>query len=241
MKHRNLPEKDKVNDKVVDKSLILDILELICTQDPRELEAGLQPLDLEIERGVKQRRREHRAILQQQRLAMESTSQGVTRDTPEQEGEHHVLNPQNDPRRAPVQNDYQEVSIEEHDHIPPQVPSPRRQGMPQQGYQPPHEDLPLGYQGQSSYQGGSSQFGYHGNQSHQPRPTVEAPKGRSLENLFQAIQNLNAKVDQVAAHNKMLENQFSNQASPSSNKAIGKLSAYSENPKGVDLEVVFHS
>nr|GMD14226.1 acyltransferase-like protein At1g54570, chloroplastic isoform X1 [Ipomoea batatas] len=62
---------------------------------------GLQPLDLEIERGVKQRRREHRAILQQQRLAMESTSQGVTRDTPEQEGEHHVLNPQNDPRRTP--------------------------------------------------------------------------------------------------------------------------------------------
>nr|GLL27507.1 uncharacterized protein LOC109169433 [Ipomoea trifida] len=218
---------------------------------------GLQPLDLEIERGVKQRRREHRAILQQQRLAMESTSQGVTRDTPEQEGEHHVLNLQNDPRRAPVQNDYQEVSIEEHDHIPPQVPSPRRQGMPQQGYQPPHEDPPLvdapqrnpphapppyhhpypphppyhyryyyppgpppQPQGQSSYQGhqgGSSQFGYHGNQSHQPRPTVEAPKGRSLENLFQAIQNLKAKVDQVAAHNKMLENQFANQVSPSSN------------------------
>nr|GLL44388.1 methanol O-anthraniloyltransferase-like [Ipomoea trifida] len=74
---------------------------------------------------------------------MESTSQGVTRDTPEQEGEHHVLNPQNDPRRTPVQNDYQQVPIEEHDHIPPQVPSPRHQGMPQQGYQPPHGDPPL--------------------------------------------------------------------------------------------------
>nr|GMD54289.1 uncharacterized protein LOC109169433 [Ipomoea batatas] len=104
---------------------------------------GLQPLDFEIERDVKQRRRENRAILQQQRVAMESTSQGVTRDTPEQEGEHHVLNPQNDPRRAPVQNDYQQVPIEEHDHTPPQVPSPRRQGMPPQGYQPPHEDPPL--------------------------------------------------------------------------------------------------
>nr|GMD29197.1 hypothetical protein Iba_chr08fCG0850 [Ipomoea batatas] len=104
---------------------------------------GLQPLDLEIERGAKQRRREHRAILQQQRLVMESTSQGVTRDTPEQEGEHHVLNPQNDQRRTPVQNDYQQVPIEEHDHIPPQVPSPRHQGMPQHGYQPPHGDPPL--------------------------------------------------------------------------------------------------
>nr|GMD60265.1 hypothetical protein Iba_chr12aCG9480 [Ipomoea batatas] len=105
---------------------------------------GLQPLDLEIERGVKQRRRERRAILQQQKVAMESTSQGVTRDSPEQEGEHHVLNPQNDPRRAPVQNDYQQVSIKEHDHIPPQVHSPRHQGMPQQGYQPPCGEPPLG-------------------------------------------------------------------------------------------------
>ncbi|XP_019173859.1 PREDICTED: uncharacterized protein LOC109169433 [Ipomoea nil] len=91
-----------------------------------------------------------------------------------------------------------------------------------------------GYHGQASYQGhqgGPSQFGYHGNQPHPPRPTTEAPKGRSLEDLFQAIQNLNAKVDQVVAHNKMLENQIANQASPSRNKVIGKLPAYSENPK----------
>nr|GLL41857.1 uncharacterized protein LOC109169433 [Ipomoea trifida] len=342
---------------------------------------GLQPLDLEIERGVKQRRRERRAILQQQKVAMESTSQGVTHDTPEQEGEHHVLNPQNDPRRAPVQNDYQQVSIEEHDHISPQVASLRHQGMLQQGYQPPRGEPPLGNApqrnpphapppyhhpypprlpyhygyyyplgpppqpqvphdqmppprdsttgsdypsgsyscvsvyfyttasttlsylyasstcceicgggyasvdcyiletrsqgshgamvehvdhvdyGRSSgpyqrnfqhqvnahpgfpwgnplgaanpigvaswvsssqgHQGGPSQFGYHGNQSHSPRPAIEAPKGRSLEDLFQAIQKLNVKVDQVAAHNKMLENQIANQASPSSNNNDG--------------------
>jgi len=52
-----------------------------------------------------------------------------------------------------------------------------------------------------------------------------------LEDLFQAIQKLNAKVDQVVAHNEMLENQIANQASPSSNKAIGMLLAYLENPR----------
>nr|GMC95745.1 uncharacterized protein LOC109184133 isoform X2 [Ipomoea batatas] len=121
-------------DRVREAQLLLQEWQMANGGD-EQLPTGPQPLP--------RWRREHRAILQQQRLAMESTSQGVTRDTLEQEGEHHVLNPQNDPRRAPVQNDYQEVSIDEHNHIPPQVPSPRRQGMPQQGYQPPHEDPPL--------------------------------------------------------------------------------------------------
>ncbi|XP_031116691.1 uncharacterized protein LOC116020354 [Ipomoea triloba] len=117
-------------------------------------------------------------------------------------------------------------------------PTPGFQG--QQGYKGNYQGTQQqwrpnqGYHGQSSYQGhqgGPSQFGYYRNQSHPPRATVEAPKGRSLEDLFQAIQNLNAKVNQVAAHNKMLESQIANQASPSSNKAIDKLPAYSKNPR----------
>ncbi|XP_019183936.1 PREDICTED: uncharacterized protein LOC109178838 [Ipomoea nil] len=55
-----------------------------------------------------------------------------------------------------------------------------------------------------------------------PRATIP-----SEERFKQVIERL----DQLSAHNKMLENQLANQASTSSTKVTGKLTAYPENPR----------
>ncbi|XP_019189873.1 PREDICTED: uncharacterized protein LOC109184332 [Ipomoea nil] len=73
------------------------------------------------------------------------------------------------------------------------------------------------------------------NQPKQALPNVEAPASSNLEALMEKLLKahiqLTERVDQISAHNKMLENQLANQASTSSTKVTGKLPASTENPR----------
>ncbi|XP_019155796.1 PREDICTED: uncharacterized protein LOC109152581 [Ipomoea nil] len=109
---------------------------------------------------------------------------------------------------------------------------------------------PPGFQGQQYYRGGHSQQfrptqGYQApvNQPRQTLSNAEAPSSSNLEAMMEkllksqmqseerVIKQLTERVDQLSAHNKMLENQLANQASTSSTRVTRKLPACPENPR----------
>nr|GMC90711.1 uncharacterized protein LOC109152581 [Ipomoea batatas] len=108
---------------------------------------------------------------------------------------------------------------------------------------------PPGFQRQSNYRGAPPQQfghnqGFQGSHS-QPRPqlpTLEAPPPPIWEAMMQMMlksqlqseeryKQMSEKIDQLSAHNKMLERQIANQASTSSTKVTGKSPACPENPR----------
>nr|GLL29593.1 uncharacterized protein LOC109185573 [Ipomoea trifida] len=110
---------------------------------------------------------------------------------------------------------------------------------------------PPGFQGQQNFRGGPTQQ-FRSTQGFQPQaptiqpspplPTLEAPPPPNWEAMMQMMlksqlqseeryKQMSEKIDQLSAHNKMLERQIANQASTSSTKVTGKLPACSENPR----------
>ncbi|XP_019170955.1 PREDICTED: uncharacterized protein LOC109166457 [Ipomoea nil] len=78
-------------------------------------------------------------------------------------------------------------------------------------------------------------------QSQSQLPALKAPPPQNLEAMMcmllksqlqseERIDQVNERLDQLSAHNNMLENQLANQASTSSTKVTGKLPACTENP-----------
>nr|GLL42239.1 uncharacterized protein LOC109152581 [Ipomoea trifida] len=110
---------------------------------------------------------------------------------------------------------------------------------------------PPGFQGQQNFRGGQTQQ-FRPTQGFQPQaptiqpspplPTLEAPPPPNWEAMMQMMlksqlqseeryKQMSEKIDQLSAHNKMLERQIANQASTSSTKVTGKLPACPENPR----------
>nr|GME03028.1 uncharacterized protein LOC109169324 [Ipomoea batatas] len=110
---------------------------------------------------------------------------------------------------------------------------------------------PPGFQGQQNFRGGPTQQ-FRSTQGFQPQaptiqpspplPTLEAPPPPNWEAMMQMMlksqlqseeryKQMSEKIDQLSAHNKMLERQIANQASTSSTKVTGKLPACPEIPK----------
>nr|GMD98884.1 uncharacterized protein LOC109185573 [Ipomoea batatas] len=110
---------------------------------------------------------------------------------------------------------------------------------------------PPGFQGQQNFRGGPTQQ-FRSTQGFQPQaptiqpspplPTLEAPPPPNWEAMMQMMlksqlqseeryKQMSEKIDQLSAHNKMLERQIANQASTSSTKVTGKLPACPENPR----------
>nr|GLL29572.1 uncharacterized protein LOC109185573 [Ipomoea trifida] len=110
---------------------------------------------------------------------------------------------------------------------------------------------PPGFQGQQNFRGGPTQQ-FRSTQGFQPQaptiqpspplPTLEAPPPPNWEAMMQMMlksqlqseeryKQMSEKIDQLSAHNKMLERQIANQASTSNTKVTGKLPAYPENPR----------
>ncbi|XP_031104844.1 uncharacterized protein LOC116009834 [Ipomoea triloba] len=108
---------------------------------------------------------------------------------------------------------------------------------------------PPGFQGQSNYRGAPPQQ-FRPTQGFQPQvptiqpspplPTLEAPPPPNWEAMMQMMlksqlqseeryKQMSEKLDQLSAHNKMLERQIANQASTSTTKVMGKLPACPEN------------
>nr|GMC49394.1 uncharacterized protein LOC109152581 [Ipomoea batatas]GMD10432.1 uncharacterized protein LOC109152581 [Ipomoea batatas]GMD10440.1 uncharacterized protein LOC109152581 [Ipomoea batatas] len=110
---------------------------------------------------------------------------------------------------------------------------------------------PPGFQGQQNFRGGpTQQFRPTQGFEHQvptiqpspPLPTLEAPPPLNWEAMMEMMvksqlqsneifRQVTERLDQLSAHNKMLENQIANQASTSSTKVTGKLPACPENPR----------
>ncbi|XP_031127578.1 uncharacterized protein LOC116029670 [Ipomoea triloba] len=110
---------------------------------------------------------------------------------------------------------------------------------------------PPGFQGQQNFRGGLTQQ-FRPTQGFQPQaltiqlspplPTLEAPPPPNWEAMMEMMvksqlqsdgrfRQVTERLDQLSAHNKMLENQIANQASTSSTKVTGKLPACPENPR----------
>nr|GMC94570.1 uncharacterized protein LOC109152581 [Ipomoea batatas] len=110
---------------------------------------------------------------------------------------------------------------------------------------------PPGFQGQQNFRGGPTQQ-YRPTQGFQPQaptiqprpplPTLEAPPPPNWEAMMEMMvksqlqsderfRQVTERLDQLSAHNKMLENQIANQSSTSSTKVTGKLTACPENPR----------
>ncbi|XP_031120853.1 uncharacterized protein LOC116024087 [Ipomoea triloba] len=110
---------------------------------------------------------------------------------------------------------------------------------------------PPGFQGQSNYRGAPPQQ-FRPTQGFQlqaptiqprpPLPTLEAPPPPNWEAMMEMMvksqlqsderfRQVTKRLDQLSAHNKMLENQLAKQASTSSTKVTGKLPACPENPR----------
>nr|GLL35849.1 uncharacterized protein LOC109185573 [Ipomoea trifida] len=110
---------------------------------------------------------------------------------------------------------------------------------------------PPGFQGQQNFRGGPTQQ-FRSTQGFQPQaptiqpspplPTLEAPPPPNWEAMMQMMlksqlqseekyKQMSEKIDQLSAHNKMLERQIANQAFTSSTKVPGKLPACPENPR----------
>ncbi|XP_031096986.1 uncharacterized protein LOC116001238 [Ipomoea triloba] len=108
-----------------------------------------------------------------------------------------------------------------------------------------------GFQGQQNFRGGSTQQ-FRTTQGFQPQaptiqprpplPTLEAPPPPNWEAMMEMMvksqlqsderfRQVTERLDQLSAHNKMLENQIANQASTFSTKVTGKLPACPENPR----------
>ncbi|XP_031108668.1 uncharacterized protein LOC116013158 [Ipomoea triloba] len=105
---------------------------------------------------------------------------------------------------------------------------------------------PPGFQGQQNFRGGQQQQSMP-NQGFQapttqPRQSSENSPPPNWEAMMEMMfksqmksderfRQLTEKLDQLGAHNKMLERQIANQASTSSTQVTGKLPAYPENPR----------
>nr|GMD76237.1 uncharacterized protein LOC109166481 [Ipomoea batatas] len=105
---------------------------------------------------------------------------------------------------------------------------------------------PPGFQGQQNFRGGEQQQS-RPNQGFQapttqprqssensPPPNWEAMMEMMFKSQMKSderLRQLTEKLDQLGAHNKMLERQIANQASTSSTQVTGKLPAYPENPR----------
>ncbi|XP_019153494.1 PREDICTED: uncharacterized protein LOC109149965 [Ipomoea nil] len=98
---------------------------------------------------------------------------------------------------------------------------------------------PPGFQGQQNFRGGPPKQ-FRQNQGYQApvnqsKPNVEVPAPLNmdvlLEKLVKGQLELTERMDQMSAHQKMLENQLANQASTRSIKVTGKLPARTENPR----------
>ncbi|VFQ97182.1 unnamed protein product, partial [Cuscuta campestris] len=85
-------------------------------------------------------------------------------------------------------------------------------------------------------------FPYVSNQQKPILPTPETPPAPGLENIVdqllksqlaqaETLKKISEELTQLRAHNRMLENQISSQASTSSTKVTGKLPACPENPR----------
>ncbi|XP_031095131.1 uncharacterized protein LOC115999421 [Ipomoea triloba] len=114
-----------------------------------------------------------------------------------------------------------------------------------------NRNSPPGFQGQQNFRGGQTQP-FRPTQGFQPQaptippspplPTLEAPPPPNWEAMMQMMlksqlqseeryKQISERLDQLSAHNKMLERQIANQASTSSTKVTGKLPACPENPR----------
>nr|GMD37890.1 uncharacterized protein LOC109166481 [Ipomoea batatas] len=105
---------------------------------------------------------------------------------------------------------------------------------------------PPGFQGQQNFRGGEQQqsmpnLGFQApttqprqSSENSPPPNWEAMMEMMFKSQMKSderLRQLTEKLDQLGAHNKMLERQIANQASTSSTQVTGKLPAYPENPR----------
>ncbi|CAH9072683.1 unnamed protein product [Cuscuta europaea] len=114
----------------------------------------------------------------------------------------------------------------------------------------PSKPTPPGFQNQQGFRGGNQNNqqlrgnqGYQNPQGYPPQQQFSSPPQQQqqfvgvndFQQMMQGITNqfsqLTTQLNQIQAHNKMLESQIASFASPSTSKAQGKLPAYSEHPK----------